>query len=429
MFTNRWPVCMALLSVAWLLCESAATAQTRPVASAASTAKDSVEAAHLEFSLTEAELDALRGQTLDVLLKNGKKETGAMLEEFLRSKQLRDRFRSIEVTLANQKKSRKIPTDQVFQLELEGKTYLLGYLPQQKYHVLVDVAKRDQAIAERLATSRHRIWDPISETDQAKYLAEGKEYMDKVKAHFSSLPMQLVETQYFLFLSDMPTAQLTPYLRQLDQMNESLGQAFGYQPGHNIWRGKAVVIAFVSKEHFTEFEQKFMENIPGESTQGLCHSYSDGRVIVSAYRGQSPEHFGSLLVHETAHGYMHRYKSTVHIPSWFNEGIADWIAGIAVPTCKTTVNRQRNAIDQIKLEGTLGGTFFDDRPIEPWQYGIASSMVEILAKSSPDQFRLFFNGIKEGLTWQDSLMRAYGMTPADLVSAYGRVVGVPGLRP
>ena len=425
-FSPLWvsPVRMIVIG---LLLMQVACAQDRTVKS---TAKDPVEAANLEYALSDIELDALKGQTFDLLYKNGKKETGGTLQEFLRSKQLRDRFRTIEFTLAGQKKPRKIQSDQVFQLEQADKVYLVASLPIQKYHVLVDVAKRDAATTERLAGSNRRIWEPIPAEEQVKYVAEEKEFLEKVKAHFPKLPLQMVETQYFLFLSDMPATQLSPYLKQLDQMNESLGTAFGFQPGHNVWRGKAVVIAFVAEESFVEYEQVFMmRTVDVTKAQGLCHSFPNGRVAVAAYRGQSPEHFGALLVHETAHGYMHRYKSTVHIQSWFNEGIADWICGIAVPSCPTTISRQKSAVAQLKQTGTLGGTFFTTPQIEPWQYGVASAMVQMLVQGSPDQFRLYFNGIKEGLTWEDSLMRAYGMTPQDLVSAYGRAIGVPNLRP
>ncbi len=410
-----------------LLLVQVAYAQDR---TAQSTAKDPVEAANLEFALSDSELDALKGQTFDLLYKNGKRETGGTLQEFLRSKQLRDRFRTIEYTPAGQKKARKIPADQVFQLEQGDKVFLVAYLPTQKYHVLVDVAKRDTAVSAKLNAANHRIWEPIPEADQMKYVAEEKEFLEKVKAHFPKLPLHMVETQYFLFLSDMPAAQLSPYLKQLDQMNESLGAAFGFQPGHNVWRGKAVVIAFVAEESFVEYEQVFMmRTVDVTKVQGLCHSFPNGRVAVAAYRGHSPEHFGALLVHETAHGYLHRYKSTVFILSWFNEGIADWITGIAVPTCRTTRDRQKQAMDKLKLDGTLGGTFFLNQQIEPWQYGVASAMVQLLVQKSPDQFRLYFNGIKEGLTWEDSLMRAYGITPQELVSAYGQAIGVPNLRP
>ena len=395
-----------------------------------STAKDPIEAANLEFALSDSELNALQGQTFDVLLKNGKKESGATLKGFLVGKQLKDRFRSIELTLADQKKSRKYPADQVFQLEREGKVaYLVAYLPTQKYHVLVDVTKRNEVIAKRLDDTGAEIWEEISAEDQAKYVAEEKVFLDKVKTHFSALPLKLVETQYFLFLSDMPPGQLNPYLQQLDKMNESLGQAFGYPPGHNIWRGKAVIVAFMAQSSFEEFEQQFMESaIDSQKAQGLCHPLNNGRVIVSAYRGTDANFFGSLLVHETAHGYVHRYKSSAEIPSWFHEGIADWIAGQVVPACKEVESTQRAAVQRLNETERIGEDFFTATNIDGWQYGVASGMVQLLVQANPSQFQLFFKGTKEGLSWDDSLMRAYGMTRADLVSAYGRAIGVPHLQ-
>lgn len=390
-------------------------------------ANDPVEAAHLEHALSADQLEELVGQTAELLFANGKTETGVEIKSFLLSKQQPDRFRSIEVLLADDKKSRKIPAQQIFQLSVNGAVYVMALLPTQKYYVLIDTAKRDEVVNDRLKAAQQRIWEPIPPADQEKYVAEGKEFLQKVQMHFPQLPMHFTETNFFLILSDMPAAQLAPYIRQLDQMCDSLGQAFGFPPGHNVWRGKAVFVIFIRKEDFTEFEREFMEYAADTTVaQGLCHHEDDGRVTVSAYRGDNPEHFGGLLVHETAHGYMHRYKSTVFIPSWLNEGIADWITGIAVPSCKSTVYRQKEAVSLLKQEGTIGRTFYTTGHIEPWQYGVASSMVHLLAQR-PELFKLFFNGIKEGLSWQDSLMRAYGMTPEQLTSAYGAAIGVPNL--
>ncbi len=417
---NRVPfwswVCLVLLSLpAWAQQERRAGAN------------DPVEAAHLEHSLSAEQLEELAGQTAELLFTNGKTETGVEIKSFLLSKQQPDRFRSIEVLLADGKKSRKIPAQQIFQLSVNETVYVMALLPTQKYYVLIDTAKRDEVVNDRLKSADERIWEPIPQADQEKYVAEGKEFLQKVQKHFTQLPMQFTETNFFLILSDMPAAQLAPYIRQLDQMCDSLGQAFGFPHGHNVWRGKAVFVIFIREEDFTEFEREFMEYAADTKVaQGLCHHEDDGRVTVSAYRGDNPEHFGGLLVHETAHGYMHRYKSTVFIPSWLNEGIADWITGIAIPSCKTTVYRQKEAVALLKREGTIGRTFYSTGRIEGWQYGVASSMVHLLAQR-PELFKLFFNGIKEGLSWQDSLMRAYGMTPEQLTSAYGAAIGVPNL--
>ena len=206
-------------------------------------------------------------------------------------------------------------------------------------------------------------------------------------------------------------------------------QSFGFPPGHNVWRGKAVVAVFVTEAAFAEFERAIMDNPASSGAQGLCHQVSDGRVVVACYRGDSPEFLGAVLVHETAHGYMHRYKSTTHIPVWLNEGIADWIAGVSVPSSPEITRRQQEAAGLLKQSGTFGKQFFEADRLERWQYGAGSAMVQQMIQANPQLFQLFFNGIKEGLTWQDSLMRAYGMTPEELARGYGRSIGVPNLSP
>ena len=281
----------------------------------------------------------------------------------------------------------------------------------------------------RLSKQRRKLWRAIPSDEQQKYVDEYTELLQEVGRHFRLLPMQLYETQYFLFFSDIPPRQVAPYLRNLDMMNEQLGKAFGFPPGHNVWRGKAVIVAFVDKVSFVEFEQEFMKNIEIATVQGRCHSFTNGRVIVSCYRGNDPFYFAQLLVHETAHGYVHRYKSNVRIPSWLDEGIADWIAGVAVPASQAVRRRQEKAAARVRTTGTLGGQFFESTQIEGWQYGIASSLFETLLAQGRDRFRFFFNGIKEGLDWEQSLERTYRLRPAELTRLYGRTLGIPNLTP
>ena len=41
----------------------------------------------------------------------------------------------------------------------------------------------------------------------------------------------------------------------------------------------------------------------------------------------------------------------------------------------------------------------------------------------------FINGIKDGLSWDESLRTHYGVTPEQLVNAYGNSMGVKDLKP
>ena len=197
--------------------------------------QDPVEAAHVEFAMSGSELDALEGQVYDVLLKNGKQETGATLKGFLTGKQQLDRFRSIELTLAGQTKSRKYPADQIIQLVKEGNVYPVALLPSQKMYVLIDANKQNESIIKRLVGEGYDLHKNATPEEQAQFVTEEKEFLDKVKAHFSTLTMQVVETDNFLFLSDLPAGQMNQTIKQLDKMGESLVQLIGRPPGVNFW--------------------------------------------------------------------------------------------------------------------------------------------------------------------------------------------------
>lgn len=389
---------------------------------------NTLEAAVMEFALNAEEVEQLIGKTADITASNGKAEQGVEITRFLTGRD-KNQIKSIEVKAPNSTRSKRLLVTRLDEMKVEDKLYQFQYLPSIKAALLEDLSKKNAAISEKLKASNEEFWEEIPEEEQLKYVNEYKEFLDKVGKHYASFNMKLYETRYFLFYTDMPANQVAPYLVQLDKMNELLGQSFGFKPGHNIWRGKAVIVAFIAKQAFLEFEQQFYNRTETGNAIGLCHSHGDGKVIVSCYRGNDPNFFGAVLVHETAHGYIHRYKSTVNIPTWINEGIADWIAMMVVPSSKEVRFRQVEAANRLKQVQTFGGQFFNNERLDSWQYGSASAIIQLMLKASPEQFKLFFNGIKEGLTWQDSLQRAYGLTVDQLSQAYGRTIGIPALTP
>lgn len=416
-----------LLSLSLLLMGQPATAQKRATRYNAKPS-NTVEAAALEFALSADEVNSLVGKKANVLTSNGKEEVDVEITRFFTGRD-ESHIKSMEVKAENATRGKRLFATRLVEMKVEDKTYQFQYLPSLKAAAIEDMSRKNAAISEKLRASNEEFWDEIPEDEQLKYVDEYKEFLKKVGTHFSGFNMQLYETKYFLFYTDMPAKQVAPYLVQLDKMNELLGQSFGFKPGHNIWRGKAVVVAFLAKQAFLEFEEEFYNRTETGNAIGLCHSHGDGKVIVSCYRGNDPNFFGAVLVHETAHGYIHRYKSTVPIPTWINEGIADWIAMMIVPSSKEVRFRQTEAASRLRQSHTFGGQFFNNDRLDGWQYGSASAIIQLMLKANPEQFKLFFNGIKEGLTWQDSLQRAYGLTVEQLCQAYGQTIGIPRLTP
>jgi hypothetical protein len=152
---------------------------------------------------------------------------------------------------------------------------------------------------------------------------------------------------------------------------------------------------------------------------------------MSCYKGSSEGFFAVVLVHETSHGFIHRYKTSIDVPPWMNEGIADWVAGTVVGKLDDDVqSRQLDAIEQIRATRTLGGNFFaNNADLSSWQYGTASSMVEMLLRVDPKKYRKLVDNVKEGLDSEAALRDAYGIGFAELTEQYGRLAGVPNLLP
>jgi len=377
--------------------------------------------------LNAAELEALKGTKLTIYLRAGKELKDMEALSFRPGKKAGS-LQEFAFKPADGKGARRtLRPAAVERIVADDKLYTIVGDGKKDPWRLVDVARREALVDENLRSQGQRLWPKLSETERTARVKEQKQFLKKVEAAYPNHPFELHETEYFLFLTDMPRGDVGPFIADLDKMYLVLGRAFGVPKGENIWWGKAPVLAFAERNDFVHFEQKFM-NYTVTDAQGLHHGSSDGDVVIACYRGRDPAFFASVLVHETAHGYLHRYRSTVHVLAWINEGVADWVAGSVVTASGEVSRRQLAAAEQIKRTGTLG-QFFDGEHLDPWQYGVASSLVDLLVKIDAGRYRTLIDGIKEGQTWEESLKNAYGLTPAELTRIYGQRISIPNLSP
>jgi hypothetical protein len=284
-----------------------------------------------------------------------------------------------------------------------------------------------QAWVERAQKHGVKPWPELTKEQHEAAVDEHRKLMDEVSRAMPG--MALYETHEFLFFSNIPADQIAPYTAALDAMHDMMCQMYGIKRGEPVWKGKCLVVAFLEKPEFLRFEQTFMKGSEPSSAYGLCHSFGDGRVIISCYRGDKPAEFAHMLVHETSHGFIHRYRTPVSPPSWVNEGMADWIGRALVPQSRAVGLRERQALQIMRQSRSMGGDFLTRKGnIEPWQYGIASSLTDFLIRSDKDAYTRFIQGLKEGLKWPESLEAAYDTRPDELIAAYGQAIGVPDLR-
>jgi hypothetical protein len=285
----------------------------------------------------------------------------------------------------------------------------------------------------RLALRDVEAW-PVAESkdDHATALARSRAMVDEVK---NLLPgTELYETERFLIVSNMPTEQVGPYVTYLDRMYEWMCRLYGVSPEHKVWLGgKAPIFAFIERGQFEAFEDKYFPEARAAlrslgNVYGLCHLSPRGDVIIACYRGNDPHDFGQMLVHETSHGFIHRYKTKAQLPNWVDEGMADLIGAEMVPASTAVRNRELKALNVLIQQRSLGGMLSAKR-IESWQYGAASSLNRFLLETNRECYVRFIEALKEGMKWEEALREAYGSSPEELLAHYGRRIGVPDLRP
>lgn len=304
-------------------------------------------------------------------------------------------------------------------------------------------------------------WPELDEAQQAAALAEQHAFLETVRRKVPGRGLKLYETRRFLYFSDMPADVIqAQYLPYLDQMYEQLCGAFGLDPKKNIWKGKATIVAYADMDDFLNFESTFYHHA-ALGAQGIAHPGRDGTVRISCTTGDDLSYFAAVLVHETTHGFEWRYRSADDVPSWLNEGAAEWIASRVVSNDKTIDRKIQRAIQIMASTHSLGGNFFTAAHIDAWQYGAAADMTDFLLDYDPaakadkpkthssapaaegenasggssatqpeaKRYRKLIDGIKDGLPWELALQEAYGLTPAQLVQAYGESIGIPDLTP
>ncbi len=283
------------------------------------------------------------------------------------------------------------------------------------------------AATDRMQKNGVSPWPQLSAAEHAAQVEELEAFVAEAREAFPAL--EVSNTHEFIVATDIPAGQMAPYLASLDAMHDFLCDLYGIPRGEPVWLGKCLVVAFLKEDDFLAFEGRFMGLAP-QGVHGLCHQRSDGRVVMACHRGDDESAFAHMLVHETSHGFNHRWLSPARLPNWLNEGIAEWVGTQVVPACRQVPLKEARAVEFMKASGSVGPGFFDDGPdahINPLQYGIASGLVKFMVARDRKQFATFVQGVKEGLSVEQSLKNSFRASLDELVKAYGKAVGLPNL--
>lgn len=364
------------------------------------------------------------GKVLDVVeLGSGKRFVRPVLERLVESE---GKVTSIRLRQEGDKKPTSLSVAGIVKIVADRETiYETGAKGPARQR---DQRQRELKAAEARERMQARGVEPWPELSAEQHEAEVERlerFVAEVQKVFPGL--RVSHTHEFLVVTDIPPNLMAPYLATLDTMHDLLCDLYGIPRGEPVWKGKCLVIAFLAEADYVAFEGKFMR-VQSRGTHGLCHQGSDGRVIMACHRGDDEATFAHMLVHETSHGFNHRWMSPTRLPNWLNEGIAEWVAARVVPKSNQVQLKEALASEYMRSRGDLGPDYFERPNIAVEQYGIASSMVRMLAGRDAKRFGNFVTSVKEGMPVEEALRQFYKYDLDGLVQAYGKMVGVPGLR-
>ncbi|WP_145077350.1 hypothetical protein [Poriferisphaera corsica] len=272
-------------------------------------------------------------------------------------------------------------------------------------------------------------WDALVKTVPEDAIKSLKHEAESTQARLG-IKLQLHETKFFLFYTDLKKPEAKRWAGELDRMYVKLAELFDVPKDKNIWRGKALIYVFKREKDFRRCETEIyqIENNPLKNAAGWCFQKGNGDVHVLFYRQADDMQFAKILVHEASHGFLFRYRSRVHVPSCWNEGLADTIADMLLPQGNLLRGRQQRAEAYMKSNGHLGGTFFKAPQIQGFQYGIASKLTQFMISQSKKRYVNFINSLKSGVEWRVALKDYYGVDEQVLVESFGLSFGVQGLK-
>lgn len=233
-----------------------------------------------------------------------------------------------------------------------------------------------------------------------------------------------VETEYFLFFTDLSPSEVKRWAKVLDGMYRTLIHTLEMPEDALLFHGKCVIFIFNARHDFITFEDKAF-GFDAQRAGGVCHMRGPS-TFVCFERGSDDARFQSVLVHETVHAFMHRYRSPAQLPTWANEGLADYVAGVLTPMSNEPREHWLHA-RQFAQSGKDAGaimrqTYRDGSWFTEDSYPVSHMLVRFMLTHKPRAFKEWIDDIKSGAEWDASMKERFGVTPDVLARGFADAI-------
>ncbi|MFI4860670.1 MAG: hypothetical protein ACIAXF_08325 [Phycisphaerales bacterium JB063] len=258
-------------------------------------------------------------------------------------------------------------------------------------------------------------WPELSDEEQAELTAALQE---QVQGYLDQLNMRLgnTQTERFIVFTDLPRNEAHFWVGLLDRMYDKLCEVFDLDEELNIWRGKCVLIMFNEQRDYLRYNAEVFGN-NAQGSAGICYQFPNGDVHIFMFRNNDRDNLAHTLVHEAAHGFLFRYKSSHHVPNWLNEGLAEYLAESLLNNGGSE-DRVPSARRYVQQRGRLDN-FLTARNIIGPHYGIAYDVTKLMIEENRRGYVQMIEGIKEGMSAEESFDERYGASIERVMRYYG----------
>ncbi|MEM6756630.1 MAG: hypothetical protein AAF586_05635 [Planctomycetota bacterium] len=276
-------------------------------------------------------------------------------------------------------------------------------------------------------TAVDRAWPELTEAEHAEATQALRDFAEPIVQRIAPGRWKTTETDYFLLYTDLDSEEARYWARQLDRMYDRMRNVFRVPDGTNVFQGRCLITIWSTRERFGRWvrlaEGYDIGARPGVA--GLCTGYPDGRAHVTFFRQPDRNEFALILVHEASHAFTHRYRTGRRIPSWVNEGLAEYVAHNLIDAPQWAAGRARGSREAYQANGGLASMFVMPS-IEWYQYGQAWEFTEMMVEENVDGYRAFFDALKDGEDVHTALEDHYGASLDRLVRHYHNVYNRSG---
>jgi len=226
--------------------------------------------------------------------------------------------------------------------------------------------------------------------------------------------MVSTQTKRFIVYSDMSQEESKYWISLVDKMYDRLTETFDLDKSDNIWRGKCLLLFFKNEADYHRYNQAaYGRALQGSA--GVCRTMGNGEVHILMRQSRDRDSTGYILVHEAVHGFLARYQSSIHVQSWLNEGLAEFVSEQLVKA-GVVERKKRSAREIVKRSGRIRD-FLTARNIDFEYYGMAYDITDMMIQENRKGYVKMIQGIKNGLTVQQAFETEYGV-PLDKVFDY-----------